>query len=382
MAAMALLPITPSDSWKPHDSTDPTLRILGLLAVSLGLPYFVLAATSPLLQHWFSRTNPGVSPYRLYALSNVGSLLALLSYPVFFETHFSRKLQALLWGWGLVLYAIGCAACAMKLWRAESDKCRVTSVEEGKSEIRNPPIPTLNLQPSTLNPQPSTFIRLWWLLLPACASVLLLATTNKMCQEVAVIPFLWVLPLALYLLSFILCFDSPRWYRRSVFIPALMASWGVCWVYLTGSEALVGLSVDLQLSAYSAGLFICCMVCHGELYRLRPDPRHLTGFYLMIAAGGALGGLLVAIIAPLIFSDYYELQWGLMLCGALLLVLVCRPNQIPARPKFWRYNAGVLIMGLAAFGFMLWQQAHPKDTYENLQVEEFLRRVDGDRQRR
>ena len=362
MAAMALLPITPSDSWKPHDSTDPTLRILGLLAVSLGLPYFVLAATSPLLQHWFSRTNPGVSPYRLYALSNVGSLLALLSYPVFFETHFSRKLQALLWGWGLVLYAIGCAACAMKLWRAESDKCRVTSVEEGKSEIRNPPIPTLNLQPSTLNPQPSTFIRLWWLLLPACASVLLLATTNKMCQEVAVIPFLWVLPLALYLLSFILCFDSPRWYRRSVFIPALMISWGVCWVYLTGSEALVSLSVGLQLSAYSAGLFICCMVCHGELYQLRPDPRHLTGFYLMIAAGGALGGLSVAIIAPLIFSDYYELQWGLMLCGALLLVLVCRPNQIPARPKFWRYIAGVLAMGLAAFGFMLWQQTHPKDT--------------------
>ena len=194
--------------------------------MSLGLPYFVLAATSPLMQHWFSRTNPGVSPYRLYALSNVGSLLALLSYPVYFETHFSRKLQALLWGWGLVVYAIGCAACALKLWRAESDKCRVTSVEEG--EIRNPESADPNPQPSTLNPQPS----LLWLLLPACASVLLLATTNKMCQEVAVIPFLWVLPLALYLLSFILCFDSPRWYRRSVFIPALMASWGVCWMFV------------------------------------------------------------------------------------------------------------------------------------------------------
>ena len=244
LATMVLLPITPSDSWKPHDSTDPTLRILGLLSVSLGLPYFVLAATSPLVQNWFSRTNPGVSPYRLYALSNVGSLLALLSYPVFFETHFSRKLQALLWGWGLVLYAIGCGDRALKLWWAESDKCRVTSVEEGKSEIRNPPIPTLNLQPSTLNPQPSTFIRLWWLLLPACASVLLLATTNKMCQEVAVIPFLWVLPLALYLLSFILCFDSPRWYRRTVFIPALMASWVVCWLFFPGFRGIHQPAID------------------------------------------------------------------------------------------------------------------------------------------
>ncbi len=348
--ALALLPITPADAWKPEGGGNPTLHILGLLAVCIGLPYFVLSATSPLMQHWFSRTHPGVSPYRLYALSNAGSLLALVSFPVYFETHFTRKTQATLWGWGLVLYAIGCAACAVKLWRAKGVECRVTSNEDEqnpKSEIGNPKGPTLD-------PRPSTLDRFLWLLLPACASVLLLATTNKICQAVVVIPFLWVLPLALYLLSFVICFDNPRWYMRSISIPALTASWGVCWLFFSGIVA----PINVQLIVYSTVLFICCMVCHGELYRLRPDPRHLTGFYLMIAAGGALGGLFVAVIAPLIFNDYFELQWSLLLCGVLLLVMVCRPNQVPEKPKFWRYIAGVLIMGLAAFGFVLWQQAY------------------------
>ena len=172
---------------------------------------------------------------------------------------------------------------------------------------------------STLEPLNSSTCLLW-LLLPACASVLLLATTNKMCQDVAVIPFLWVLPLALYLLSFIICFDSPRWYVRFPFTLALVAALGgFCWALFNGSDL-----VPVQTGVYCGGLFVCCMVCHGELYRLRPDPRQLTGYYLMIAAGGALGGLFVAVVAPLMFTDYYELHWGLFLCGLLfLLVCVC-----------------------------------------------------------
>ena len=146
-----------------------------------------------------------------------------------------------------------------------------------------------------MNPRPSTLDRLLRLLLPACASVLLLATTNKICQEVAVIPFLWVLPLSLYLLSFIICFDNPRWYARLPFILALtVAMGGICWAL--PKETGSGISIGLQLSIYSAGLFICCMVCHGELYRLKPDPKYLTGFYLMIAAGGALGSYFIMLI--------------------------------------------------------------------------------------
>ena len=340
--ALALLPITPGDSWKPHGGGNPTLQILALLTVSLGLPYFVLSATGPLLQHWFSRTNPGTSPYRLYALSNAGSLLALVSFPVFFETHFTRQTQATLWGWMLAVYAVSCALCALKLWNAKGAEIRATSGEEERQSA------SLDLQPSTLD-------KFMWLMLPACASVLLLATTNKICQEVAVIPFLWVLPLGLYLLSFIICFDNPRWYARRPFLLALLASWGgMAWALFKGTA----LSIELQLALYSAGLFICCMVCHGELYRLRPVPRQLTGFYLMIAAGGALGGLFVAVIAPLIFADYFEWQWGLLSCG-LLLLIVCLRDRSSGGFKRWRRPACVcLSAGLVVFGAGLWRQAH------------------------
>jgi hypothetical protein len=183
--------------------------------------------------------------------------------------------------------------------------------------------------------------RALWLLLPACASVLLLATTNKLCQDVAVIPFLWVAPLALYLLSFIICFDSPRWYVRFPFALALVAALGgLCWALENGSDlALYG-----QVAIYCGGLFACCMVCHGELYRLKPHPSQLTGYYLMIAAGGALGGVFVAIAAPLLFTDYYELHWGLFACG-LLFLIVCIWDGSP-RPRWndWRWLACALAL--------------------------------------
>lgn len=335
-AAVALLPITPSDSWKPDGAGNPTLQILALLTVCLGLPYFVLSATGPLMQQWFSRTNPGVSPYRLYALSNVGSLLALLSYPFYFETHFTRIVQARMWAVGLVVFVFVCGWCALKLWKAavEATPRRAgvaatpsspPSVDEsGSNSLKRDEgvASTFGDEASVLPAQAlseSVWTKLLWLLLPACASILLLATTNKLCQDVAVIPFLWVLPLALYLLSFIICFDNPRWYVRGVFALALVAVLaGICGVMFQGVDA----SLRQQVVAYSAGLFVCCMVCHGELYRLRPDPRRLTGFYLMIAAGGALGGVFVAVIAPKIFTDYHELNWGLLLC-AWLFVAVC-----------------------------------------------------------
>jgi hypothetical protein len=308
VAALALLPITPNDSWKPHGGGNPSLQILLVLAASLGLPYFVLSSTGPLMQHWFSRARPGVSPYRLYALSNIGSLLALLSYPFYFETHFTRITQATLWAWGLVAYVVCCGLCAVRMWRAEGG----TQHEETTATEHAARDTSLNSQPSALN-------HLFWLLLPACASVLLLATTNKLCQDVAVVPFLWVLPLALYLLSFVICFDSPRWYMRFPFTIALIAAMaGWCWALFYGSDW----ELAKQVTVYCGGLFICCMVCHGELYRLKPDPRHLTRFYLLIAAGGALGGVFVALAAPVIFTDYYELHWGLFFCG-LLFLLVC-----------------------------------------------------------
>ncbi len=269
------------------------------------------------MQQWFTRTHPGRPPYRLYALSNAGSLLALASYPFYFEMRFTRHAQATLWAWGLAAYAVGCAFCAAKLWKAAGGE-REAGITDQAARVG----------PAGPDPRPSTLVRLLWLLLPACASVLLLATTNKMCLDVAVIPFLWVLPLGLYLLSFILCFESARWYVRFPFTLALVgALGGLCWALVHGSDA----PVPKQVAVYCGALFICSMVCHGELYRLRPAANRLTEFYLMIAAGGALGGLFVAIGSPMLFTDYYELHCGALLC-ALLFLIACARDRGSADP--------------------------------------------------
>src|SRR5205823_5145235 len=181
---LALLPSPPAESWKPQGDNNPILRILCLLLATVGLPYFMLSSTGPLMQQWFSRTHPGVSPYRLYALSNTGSLLALVSYPFWFETHLTRRSQVLAWGWGLAAYVLSCGWCAWKLWKAGA-KGEANVNAEGAA-----PRLTQSLQPSkhpasdaslseARDSQPST-LNIWiWLLWPACASVLLLATTNK-----------------------------------------------------------------------------------------------------------------------------------------------------------------------------------------------------------
>jgi hypothetical protein len=282
MLALAFLPITPSESWKNQISGEPTLHILLLLTATIGLPYFVLSATGPLMQQWFSVTRPGVSPYRLYALSNIGSLLALLSYPVFFEVKFSRHEQATLWSVGLGVFVLLAAWCARQVWRAVPANAAIAT--DSRAAATSP----------VDEPAPHWRDRLLWIALPAVASVLLLATTNKLCQEVAVIPFLWVLPLALYLLTFVICFDHARWYHRGTFAALLVIGVASVWLLIdAGSDA----PMKLQIAGYSATLFVACMICHGELYQLKPPPRLLTSYFLFISAGGALGGLLVAVIS-------------------------------------------------------------------------------------
>jgi SAM-dependent methyltransferase len=299
--ALLWLPIIPDAAWVPTDGAEPTKRILLLLTATLGLPYLLLSATGPLLQRWFHLAHPEQSPYRLYALSNLGSLLALLGYPFLIEPISSRPMQA--WGWsiGLAVFVVLCGACA---WQVRREA--VTPTPSSAPDLDG------------TEPAPTWGNRLLWTTLPAIASVLLVAMTNKICIDVAVIPFLWVVPLALYLLSFILCFDHPRWYARGVFSALLVVGASLC-VYLFGAGSTAPL--PLQLGGYTATLFVACMVCHGELHRLRPAPRHLTGFYLHLSIGGALGGLFVAVGAPALFDDYLELPLGLWLLAYLLAVL-------------------------------------------------------------
>ncbi|MFH1028019.1 MAG: ferrichrome ABC transporter permease, partial [Pseudomonadota bacterium] len=333
-AALLLLPITPYTGYKPAGDEDPILRILFILTTSVGLPYFLLATTGPLLQAWFRLLFPGTSPYRLYALSNAGSLLALLSYPFVVEPSLRLRTQSLSWSVGLCVFGALCATCALKTW-----KIHLQPIHD---------IPTTEAVAADGSRRPGPLEALLWLALAACGSVLLLAVTNQICADIAVVPFLWILPLSLYLLTFILCFENERLYFRPVFWPLLIIAAGtIQWMLDEG----VDLAIRTQILGYSGGLFICCMVCHGELVRLKPHPRHLTFFYLMVSAGGALGGIFVTLVAPHAFTSYLELHVGLWTCCALAMAAFWyerRLAQRRTRPwQAWAY----LLLCLVSLGF-------------------------------
>jgi SAM-dependent methyltransferase len=297
--SILLLPIVPDAGWKPSGSEDPVLRILALLAVSVGMPYFMLSTTGPLLQSWYAGAYKVVFPYRLYAVSNLGSMLALLSYPVLIEPYVDSGLQSRLWSGGYLIAVMLCVLTAILSWR----RYRPVELAESASGPHSAHIP---LRTQAI-----------WMLLAACPSVLLLATTNQLCQNVAAIPFLWVLPLSLYLLSFILCFERDGWYNRRVYRwligPALI---GMC-VLLLGQYSVH--NVRLLVTLISAGLFLCCMFCHGELAMMKPHARNLTSFFLMISIGGAAGGFFVGMIAPHVFTSNLELPVGLAVCALLAM---------------------------------------------------------------
>jgi len=268
--ALLTLPVIPSAYWKPAGGDDPTLRILLLLGATIGLPYMLLSSTSPLLQAWYVRTHRGAIPYRLFALSNFGSMLALLSYPFLVEPSFALTTQARLWSAGFALFAIVCLIAA---WRSRPESETAQAVETVSEE---------NI------PAPRWTTILLWISLAACASSLLLATTSHLTQNVAPIPLLWIAPLSLYLLSFILCFESDKIYQRWLFLPFGGASLAL---YAYGMRQFEdnGDVIKKLIPALCAALFICCMVCHGELAKRKPHPRYLTQYFLMISIGGAIG---------------------------------------------------------------------------------------------
>jgi hypothetical protein len=276
------------------------MAILLLLGMTVGLPYFLLSTTGPLLQAWYARRFKGVMPYRLYALSNAGSMFALISYPVLFEPVFGTHLQASMWSWAYCVFIVLCGFTAFRSGNAPSAEDVAADATEHRPGRRQ---------------------YVLWIALPACASVLLLAITNHISQNVAAIPFLWVLPLSIYLLSFILCFEGSGWYRRNPYLQLLAVALASM-AYADSVDAHGSVPIKVLVPLFSMGLFTCCMVCHGELARLKPHPRYLTHFYLMISAGGALGGVLVGLVAPHVFNALYEFELGLMFCGLLALLVL------------------------------------------------------------
>jgi len=301
-------PLTPDASWGPQSSDLPVWGIFKVLLVSVGIPYFVLSSNSTLMQAWFVRDHRSGNPYRLYTLSNAGSLLALISYPFVFEPNLTLGAQAYIWSAGYLLFATSAAYLTVRtLRRRGAEEAHERDSKSDKDRL------------------PSLGTHVLWIGLAACASTLLLSVTGQATQEVAVIPFLWVLPLTIYLLTFILAFSGGRWYSRGLYmITFFVLSFVSVWMLVKWPP----FSIVTQLIIYALLLFVCCMICHAELFKLRPHPRFLPSFYLMTAIGGAVGGVLVSLVAPYLFSSgAWELQWGLVACGALVALVIQRERQ-------------------------------------------------------
>ena len=323
LAVALFAPVLPAAIWKPTGVGDPTGEILWLLAWHVGLPYLLLSATGPLLQVWFARAFPGESPYWLYALSNLGSLLGLVTYPFVVDVWLAAPQQVSLWYGGFVGYSLLCVTCG---WIAHAR-------DAGESSRRRSDGTTVRIAAEGA----SWGVCLLWFGLAMVPSVLLSAVTNKLSVDVSPIPFLWVVPLTLYLVSLIVCFSVESWANRWVWgaasAIALLTS-----AFVIGSQRGSGSygSLPFQFAVHLGTLFCLCMACHGELVRWKPSsgdatsPRgqSLTEFYLVMSAGGAAGGLFVAVVAPALFPLCVEHHLGLLAAALLLPVAwMCDARQ-------------------------------------------------------
>jgi SAM-dependent methyltransferase len=341
LAGLLTLPLRLHPLFRPSNGTEPLGHLLGLLTLTVGLPYLLLSTTGPLVQAWVARQ--GRVPYRLFALSNLASMLALVSYPLLVEPFLPLKAQSWLWSLGFVTFA----ALVFSLARRNvHDVKDIQTTEE-----------------STESPDPRQ--KLLWIAFAAVPSLLLMAVTTHLSTNVAPIPFLWVLPLGLYLLSFILCFEGSRWYRRGLFLallPIFLAVMSLSlrpdfrWMdyrFAALSQAAFWLgSVRGQVLLFNVGLFTACMVAHGELARRRPHPQFLTGFYLRLSLGGAMGGLFVAFVAPRLFTTYLELPLGLAaaaVVAGMSLAWDKGPTHRRQRPVAAAMGILALALGLHAF---------------------------------
>ncbi len=330
-ASLLSLPILPKDSWKLLAPQHPALHILCVLALTVGLPFFLLSSTTPLLQAWFA--SPGKDPrvYRFYALSNAASLAALLSFPILFEPNLSTLRQAQIWS--LAYPGVATVGGAIAFSRREDTR------------------QDRNRDHQDVSP-PNWKTRAIWVALSACSSALLLAITNHVSQNIAAVPLLWVIPLSLYLLSFILCFAGERWYRRTFLLRFLGVAIGGMTYALSSSLAVLPLWLSIPL--FYAGLFLCCMFCHGELALRKPHPSRLTSFYFLCSLGSLAGAVFVALLAPRIFSGFYELHVSLAAC-TLLVIVVHRMDpaspfhQDGSRPAWLIVNALAAVVIISLF---------------------------------
>lgn len=348
LASCLALPIVPATFWKQAHEAEPAARILGLLAVTVGLPYFLLASTGPLLQKWLSSGRGGhaLGPavYRLFALSNFGSLIGLLCYPFAIEPFITLHAQAWLWSSAYLIFVLSSISYAWRRWHHTG----AALVADGEP-------------PAAANAAPGALLTTSWVACAALGSALLLSATNQMTQNVAAIPLLWIVPLALYLLSFTICFEGRAgrgWYERRFWVtPAMLATGAMAWALAAPS-----LSAYVAVPLYAVGVFLGCIMCHGELARTKPRAQHLTQFYLCLAAGGALGGMLVGLVAPRVFNGYWEVP--LTVTALAVLGVLCSAEERRRQPSTsWTLNGVVALLIAPLILLLLGGLPHAWDRY-------------------
>ncbi|MDP1535770.1 MAG: fused MFS/spermidine synthase [Burkholderiales bacterium] len=355
VCSLISLPIIAGSGWKPDGDEDPTWLILGLLTATIGLPYFLLSTTGPLLQAWFARSFPRTrNVYRLFALSNGASLIALVAYPFVVEPYVTTHEQSVGWSITYALFAVLCATSAVFSLRPAAGAAAM---------------PAAGIPVDDHGPAPRAMDYLLWMTLAAMGSFMLIAVTNHITHDVASVPFLWILPLTLYLLSFVLCFEGRNWYQRKFFFGPLLVIVGAMAWALHAEGGVMNIKEAIPL--FAIGLFVMCMFFHGELAALKPAPRHLTGYYLMISLGGAVGGLLIGFVAPKFFNTYYEFGIGLVFTALLAGYLARR--LLPLVPLLAMVAAGFTGFHVYSYFDMLSKDARvmSRNFYGTLRVKDF-----------
>jgi spermidine synthase len=347
LLALSLVQIFANLNPHPHASTTrPVFSVLWVLTMLIGLPFLALSATNPLLQSWYAHGRPdgavSAPPYRLFALSNFGSLLALLAYPVLVEPNFSLRTQTLAWSLGFLLFVAVCGviiAGRRKVPELQEPEITSSPAPSGVSSITSQAgtaaAPSL-IPEAVLSPGERTL----WLLMAACGSLLLSAVTSHLSQNIAAIPLLWILPLTIYLLTFVLAFNGGKIYSRRIMMGLLPSALGGVGYLIFDTTMDVPIFISIPL--FCLTLFIGAFFCHGELYRRRPAARYLTQYYLLIAGGGALGSMFVGVLAPLVFSGSYEMAWSLVYTAALAAALMWKEHW--AWRFFWPAAAAALLV--------------------------------------
>lgn len=305
---MAFLPIAIPHGWSPPITGNPAPWLLALMSASVGLPFFAISTTSPVLQKWFTATGHtrAADPYFLYVASNIGSLLALLCYPFWIEPHLSLATQFRLWMWGYLSLLALVATCAVLLWKTARlpapPDCRPDAIGDRAARLATPALSALR--------------RGRWVLLSFAPSSLLLGVTTYLSSEIAVIPLLWIIPFALYLLTFVVVFARRPIISRIFLLRALPIVM-VALVMVVNMRATQPIAWLMAL--HLAAFFLAALLCHGALAADRPAPAHLTEFYLWMSVGGVLGGLFNALLAPAVFNTIVEYPLAVLLACLLAL---------------------------------------------------------------